>query len=371
MYLCYSSPIEANAGKRNERIEAVVRLVMPGGRRVLMISRMKEAALRMDTVVSGAAAVNTLSLDFGNFTLKAFDGHDVTTIRSLQTPLAQGQRILKGIPDSPVVELNGQRWHVGKQCQRYPSTEATVTGDKARLAQLHLAACIAQSGTYRLVVSHHSPLEYEAFLKAALLGKHHYRRNGTWIEISISRVDVIAEGWGAYHLTKHQGYLPTKGYTVLIDLGGSTWLSSVYAADGEVVDHDVHERQGTFALAAAIAKDTRLSQPLMECFSVTSPDPILIQDGFQQGHVYGDSDLSWATWLPEYLDPWWKRIVQTLKARYQSYLPNVRRFLVTGGGSNLVIHKLAGSSAFFVLPEASVANVQGAYLAMQTRLVTA
>jgi len=311
----------------------------------------------MSATVTKGPPPQKLSLDLGNYSLKTFDGQGVRMIRSLQTSLAKGQSALKGSDASPLIELDGQRWHVGAQCQRYARTDATVIGDKTQLAQLHLAACLTQSGDYQLVVSHHSPLDVAAFLRTALLGEHHYCRNGVLIRVTVRTVEVVAEGWGAYQLAKSRNYLPARGYTVLIDLGGSTWLSSIYAPDGEVIDHDVHERQGTFALAAAIAKDTRLSKPLVERFSVTSPDPVLIQDGFTQG--------------PEYLDPWWKSIVQTLKARYQTHLPNVRRFLITGGGSHLIAHKVAASPAFLVLPEASTANVQGAYLAGSTTPVMA
>lgn len=325
----------------------------------------------MHTSVTPVHKRNTLSLDFGNFTLKAYDGEHLQTLRSLQTPLAQGQKALRATEASPIIEMNGQRWHVGAQCSRYPSTQATVTGEKAQLAQLHLAACVAASGDYRLIVSHHSPDEYRSFLASALLGRHRYTRNGQPVHLTIQAVEVIAEGWGAYRLARLRNYIPGRGYTVLIDLGGSTWLSTVYAADGEVVDHDAHERQGSFALAAAIAKDERLAKPLIERFSVSSPDPVVIQDGFTNGHFYGESDLSWAEWLPEYLDPWWKNIIQTLKARYQDKLPSVKRFLVIGGASKLIAHKLTSSQAFLVMPEADTASVQGAYLAAQAAVTIA
>lgn len=306
-----------------------------------------------------------VSLDFGNFTLKSFDGVNLTQIRSLQTPLAQGQQMLKSTNESPVIEHNGQRWHVGTQASRYPTTEATVQGDKAQLALLHLKVCIKESGEYHIVVSHHSPQQYEGLLSTALLGHHSYVRNGQHIDATITEVQVIPEGLGAYQLAAQRLCVPRRGYTVLIDLGGSTWLSTLYASDGEVIDHDVHERAGTYALAAAIAKDNRLATPVHQRYAVTSPDPVVIQAGFTQGHFYGDSDLCWGDWLAEYLDPWWKGIVQRLKSRYQQHLPNVKRFVVTGGGSHLISHKVQASPAFLVLPEASTANVVGAYLAAQ------
>lgn len=309
-----------------------------------------------------------LSLDFGNFELKAFDGHTLIRSRSLQTPLAQGQRAKEATEDSPIIEMNGQRWHVGSQARRYRNVEVTAQADKSQLAQLHLAACIAHGGEYNLVVSHHSPDEYRDGLTAALLGTHVYTRNGQLITATVRNVAVIAEASGTYQLAKLRSYVPQRGLTVVIDLGGSTWISSLYSSTGERLDHTAHEREGTYALASEIAKDDRLAAPLREHYSVSSPNPSIILDGFTSGHYYGDSDLHWDVWLSEYLDPWFKGIVQTIKAQYQAELPNVRRFLVTGGGSHLISHKVAASPAFLVMPEANTASVQGAYLAAQSRI---
>ncbi|MEM8806846.1 MAG: hypothetical protein AAGF01_12535 [Cyanobacteria bacterium P01_G01_bin.38] len=319
-----------------------------------------------------ANTLQTLSLDFGNFELKSFDGRQVNRIRSIQLPLAGGQKALKATDKSPVVELDGQRWHVGTQAARYPQqSQATVQGDKVKLAQLHLAACIAHSGSYRLIVSHHSTDDYGSFLRSTLLGEHSYHRNGQPLLVSVSSVQIIDEGRGAYELAKQQGYVPQRGYTVVIDLGGSTWTSSVYAADGELIDHSPHERQGTFALAGAIAKDERLHKPLLEQFSITSPDPVVIQDGFKAGHYYQESNICWADWLAEYLDPWWAGIVATLKSQYQQHLPKVKRFLITGGGAHLISHKVAASPIFLVCPDAPTANVRGGFYLSQSSLVTA
>jgi len=323
----------------------------------------------MTTIVTNAAKRTLLSLDFGNYELKSFDGRQVTKIRSLQRQLATGQKTLLASETSPVIELDGDRWHVGSQAGRYPSYEATVQTDKTRLAQLHLAACINQSGHYDLVVSHHSPENYSDFLKAALLGKHSYTRNGQQIEVVVDSVAVVLEGSGAYKLAQVRNYIPARGYTILIDLGGSTWVSALYASDGELISSTAHEREGTYALAVAIASDSRLQKALQETTSVSSPDPSVILEGLAKGNFYGESDLCWGEWFEEYLSPWWKGITQSLKSGYQSYLPSVKRFIVTGGGANLVSPKIAASPVFLVLPECSTANVQGAYFAVKAQVV--
>jgi len=322
----------------------------------------------MATSVTNATKRTLLSLDFGNYELKSFDGRQVVKIRSLQRQLATGQKTLLASDTSPIIEMDGDRWHVGSQAGRYPSYEATVQTDKTRLAQLHLAACVGQSGHYDLVVSHHSPENCTDFLKAALLGKRSYTRNGQQIDVVVDSVTVVLEGSGAYQLAKARNYIPDRGYTIVIDLGGSTWVSALYASDGELIASTAHEREGTYALAIAIASDSRLQKALQESTSVSSPDPSVILEGLAKGNYYGESELCWSEWLGDYLDPWWKGITQSLKSGYQSYLPSVKRFIVTGGGANLVSPKIAASPVFLVMPECSTANVQGAYHAVKTQV---
>jgi hypothetical protein len=85
-------------------------------------------------------------------------------------------------------------------------------------------------------------------------------------------------------------------------------------------------------------------------------------DGFRVDHTYADTDLSWADWLDEYLDPWFKGIFQTVKAQYTPYMPRVTRFLVTGGGSHLIADRLQGHPLFAVMGDPQFANVRGLLL---------
>lgn len=316
------------------------------------------------TVVTPALKRNVspqvVSLDFGNYQLKTFDGTHTRAIRSIHRQLTPGQRVLRGSDVSPIVELGGDRFHVGHQAAKYASSEATVTQDKAQLAQLHLAATITASGTYHLVVSHHSPDEYRHVLMDALLGEHHFIRNGAAIAVTVASVDVIPEGMGAYHRAKALGYLPRRGYTCVIDLGGSTWISSLYDSEGELIAHDPHDREGTYALALQISQDSRLRDPLRQGYRITAPDPSVVMDGLAHDHHYGETPITWGPWLEDYLSPWWKGIVSTLKSTYQAQLPMVQRFLITGGAAPLVSPRVAASKAFLVMPEPGLANVQGA-----------
>lgn len=311
------------------------------------------------------------SLDFGNYALKSMTSDDAPLlIRSAHCEIAKGQKPLKASHSSPHVELDDKLYHVGSQALKYSAYQPTVTQDKATLAKLHLAASIAQSGRYHLVVSHHSPDEYAELLTRSLIGRHVWRRNGQPVGVTVESVDVVPEGWGAYQLAKMRGYVPRRGYTVLIDLGGSTWLSSVYDEDGDRIAHDTHDREGCYSLAVQISQDDRLKSALREGYRITAPDPSAIMDGFTNQHYYAQTPICWAEWLPEYLDPWWRGIVNTLKSVYQNHLPSVQRFIVTGGASHLISAKVATSPAFVVMPDPSTANVIGAWHATRSHHAT-
>lgn len=301
-----------------------------------------------------------LAADFGNFELKYTTDEGTThAIRSVHYRLPKGINGLLAKPTSPIVELpDSSRYHFGSQAFKYQSQEKTVVQDKALLARLHLYACLESSGELRLLVSHHSPDQYRTLLQKALMGNHEFKRNGATITATVTDVQVIAEGQGAYWQAKSMGFIPPSGYTILVDIGGGSWLSTVYDAEGDAIAHHVVDRMGTYHLALQIANDERLKAPL-RAIGITAPDPALVMDGFRNGHRYAETGLSWMDWLEEYLDPWYRNIFSTIKAQYTAHMPYTRRFIVTGGGSHLIAERVKKSAAFIVMPDPNFASVLG------------
>jgi hypothetical protein len=142
----------------------------------------------------------------------------------------------------------------------------------------------------------------------------------------------------------------------VIDMGGGTWLSRLIDQGGEVIDENVMDRGGAYELATSISFDRRLTNAIG-----TTADPGLIMDGFQHNHCYGDTGHSWAEWLEEYLDPWYKGIFRTVKSQYTPFMSRVTRFLITGGSSHLIYDRLQGFNLFAVMPEPQFANVCGLF----------
>ncbi|MBD2025248.1 hypothetical protein [Leptolyngbya sp. FACHB-711] len=308
-------------------------------------------------------SLTTIALDPGNFQIKVCDGTEQPrSIRSVQYRLPRGVNALKALRNSPIIEFeDGTRYHVGHQAFKYASQEQTVTTDKAQLARLHFYSAIAQTaGDVRLIVSHHSPEVYAHVLTASLAGKHSFKRNGQQHQVNVVNVEVVPEGIGAYWQAQAAGFTSNSGYSIVLDLGGSSWLYRVIDADGDIIAGDVGDRFGSYHLAKQIAADDRLKTPLRR-FGITSPDVGSILDGFTRGHCYQETGISWAAWFPEYLDPWFKQILGTVQSACTAHLPSTRRFIVAGGAAHLVEAKLRGVNPFVVMPNPEFANVQGMF----------
>lgn len=328
-------------------------------------SRRSSGASKARTPRQSAQTTPVLALDAGNYDLKFFtgDGHP-KAIRSVRYQLPQGRDAVSYSDASPLIELpDGRRYHFGAQAYKYRRQQQTVIENKVELARLHLYACLEPLGNglaeypLDLHISTPDPIRNGADIEDQLLGLHEFTRNGVDFRVNVESVQVEREGMGAYHYAKAQGMIPSHGYTIVIDIGGGTWLTRLVDGDGEVIDENIMDRGGTYELATAISFDRRLTD-----FLGSSADPCIVMDGFRVEHGYADTGLAWRDWLNEYLDPWFKGIFQTVKAQYTPYMPRVTRFLVTGGGSHLISERLQGHDLFAVMGDPQFANVRGLFL---------
>ncbi len=329
--------------------------------------RANSSTTKARTRVTTPASINApvLALDAGNYDLKFYGGNGhPKAIRSVRYQLPQGRDAVSYSDASPLIELpDGRRYHFGAQSYKYRRQQQTVIENKVELARLHLYACleplaggVADYGL-NLLVSTPDPGRHGEAMKEQLLGLHEFIRNDIEFRVMVESVAVEREGMGAYHYARSQGLIPPNGYTIVIDIGGGTWLTRLVDASAEVIDENIMDRGGTYELAAAISFDRRLTDHLGN-----SADPCIVMDGFRVDHVYADTGLAWGDWLDEYLEPWFKGIFQTVKAQYTPYMPRVTRFLVTGGGSHLISERLQGHPLFTVMGDPQFANVRGLFL---------
>jgi hypothetical protein len=317
----------------------------------------------LSTASPAVSPSRVLALDAGNYDLKFWDGaNHPKAVRSVRYQLPQGRDAVRFSDTSPLIELpDGLRYHFGSQAYKYRRQQQTVVENKVEFARLHLYACLEPwdgqtEFSLNLTISTPEPARNQQALRSQLMGMHEFRRNGLDYRITVDTVDIEREGLGAYRYAQRLGLIPDSGYTVVVDIGGGTWLTRLIDTEAEVIDENVMDRGGAYELAASISFDRRLTDALG-----TSADPGIVMDGFKFGHTYADTGFSWASWLGEYLDPWFRGIFQTVRAQYTPYMPRVTRFLVTGGGSHLIAERLAGLKPFAVMPDPQFANVRGLY----------
>ncbi|MBD2019916.1 ParM/StbA family protein [Leptolyngbya sp. FACHB-36] len=308
-------------------------------------------------------ATRSLALDAGNYDLKFWDGiGHPKAIRSVRYQLPQGRDAVRYSDASPLIELSdGNRFHFGAQAYKYRRQQQTVVENKVELTQLHLYACLepwegVTEFSLNVYASTPEPARNAEAIKQQLLGFHQFKRNGCDYRVMVEQVEVEREGMGAYYYAQRLGLIPDTGYTIVVDIGGGTWLSRLVDEDGEVIDENVMDRGGAYELAASISFDHRLIDSLG-----TTADPSVVMDGFRTGHTYADTGLSWEPWLEEHLDPWFKGIFQTIKAQYTPFMARVTRFLVTGGSTHLISERLAGRKLFAVMGDPQFANVRGLF----------
>lgn len=320
--------------------------------------------LALDRATGRSVPLRSLALDAGNYDLKYWEGvGSPRAIRSMRFQVPLGRDPVRYSESSPLVELpDGRRYHFGMQAYKYRHQQQTVVENKVDLVKLHLYACLepipylGDQCEFRinLQVSTPDPARNRDRLKELLLGGHEFRRNEIDYRIVVENVQIEREGLGSYRGAQQLGLIPENGYTIVIDIGGGTWLSRLIDAEGEVIDENVMDRGGSYELATAISFDRRLTNVLG-----TSADPGLIMDGFRNNHYYADTGQNWSEWLEEYLDPWYKGIFRTVKSQYTPFMPRVTRFLITGGSSHLIRDRLEGFKLFAVMPDPQFANVRG------------
>ncbi|MGA7935307.1 MAG: hypothetical protein WCA35_17290, partial [Kovacikia sp.] len=287
-----------------------------------MTSATRQTRPRKESPIAASTTTRTLALDAGNYDLKFWDGvGHPKAIRSVRFQLPSGRDAVRYSEASPLIELpDGTRYHFGAQAYKYRRQQQTVVENKVEMARLHLYACLeplegATEFSLQVYASTPEPNRNEDAIRQQLLGMHEFKRNGLDYRVLVEQVEVEREGMGAYHYAQRLGLIPESGYTIVVDIGGGTWLSRLVDAEGEVIDENVMDRGGSYDLATSISFDRRLTNALG-----TTADPSLIMDGFRSEHVYADTELSWAPWLEEHMDPWFKGIFQTVKAQYTPYM---------------------------------------------------
>lgn len=302
-----------------------------------------------------------ISLDIGYYACVAYDGHRISTLRSVYAELPIGAKA-PTLPHTFTLQFAGKRYLVGEGALTQRNYLPFANEDKLSPHILKLALyALAGDGKVDLVISHYSADDATERLTDILSGTHTFTRGGDRQDLDIRRVTVLDEGRGSWLIAQQKGLIPADGYSGIIDLGCDTFIASFYRADGTRVEHQPYPQQGIKALATAIAADTRLIEAVAASANRSKPQVARVLDGFKTGHYYASTGASWSAYFEDYRDSWFKSVIGTIKTDYAHLLPDTKRFIVTGGGAHLVADKLASAAAFVVLDKPEIANAIGAY----------
>lgn len=291
-------------------------------------------------------------------------------VRSLFTRLPSGMSARRCSQTSPILGIDEGRYHVGIESQFYDGASAVATGDKTNYAKPMFLASVPPevSGKDVILVSLYHSLNPEKVLKIqrSLEGEHHWTRNGIAMSVDVKAVEVHLEGAGAWHEIHPEG--KADSWSLVIDIGGSTWAASVCDVNGVVEDQTSSVQGGTLALCRKISQDTRLTKPLSSR-GVSRPELSDIMTGLEDGHCYvGDPGLSWEAWLDDYRIPWWNGIRDSALAQFQHHRKRINEVIVTGGGAHLVRDFLKDVGGVHIPKRPELAATVGTWRSVNRRL---
>ena len=334
-----------------------------------MVSSVAKSKLSQTTQIASVARRSRsqtnvrISLDIGYYACVAYDGHQVSTLRSVYAELPTGAKA-PTLPNTFTLQFAGKRYLVGEGALTQRNYLPFANEDKLSAHILKMALyALAGNGKVDLVISHYSADDATERLTDILSGTHTFVLNGDRKDLDVRHVSVLDEGRGSWLIAQQKGLLPTEGYTGIIDLGCDTFIASFYAADGTRVEHQPYPQQGVKALATALAADTRLIEAVAAAANRSKPQVARILNGLKHNHYYAHTGASWSGYFNDYRDSWFKGIFGAIKTDFAHLLPDTQRFIVTGGGAHLVADKFSNAGAFVVLDKPEIANAVGAYYA--------
>ena len=148
-----------------------------------------------------------ISLDIGYHTCVAYDGQQVSTLRSVYAKLPTGQKA-PTLPHTYTVQFGGDRYLVGEGALTQRNYLPFANEDKlsAHLLKLALYA-LAGDGKVDLVVSHYSADEATEKLTAILEGTHTFTLDGDRKDLDVRRVTVLDEGRGSWLIAQQKGLI--------------------------------------------------------------------------------------------------------------------------------------------------------------------
>ena len=146
---------------------------MPSTTKIAKMTRISSVARRTQTQTNVR-----ISLDIGYYACVAYDGHKVSTLRSVYAELPTGAKA-PTLPNTFTLQFAGKRYLVGEGALSQRNYLPFANEDKLSAHILKMALyALAGDGKVDLVISHYSADESAARLTDILSGTHTFTKEG-------------------------------------------------------------------------------------------------------------------------------------------------------------------------------------------------
>lgn len=309
--------------------------------------------------------MNTLCVDIGNFSvLTAVVGSKNTTlinkIRSLIVDVTHKGDVRDGlhVEDSPLVEVKGKFFKLGRQAGRQPGCLSAAEAGKNQpdifLPMLFANTPDGFEGTVSMLVPNRDKMS-ETWIRSAILGTHTYSVNKTERTATFTDVEFHRESDTALHYAYITGIVPQTAGTLMIDIGGGT-VNALIATfeDGEldILWRESYDNRGGIALAKSIL-DT-------DCVKAQKSMSVpAIMDAIATGKRYVGNrpDRSFELVFDDCVKAWFKSIRVTVLSAADAYLDEVNNIIWMGGSTELLRPQLEDKEGQMVFPNPQLANI--------------
>ena len=308
--------------------------------------------------------MDTLCADIGNFSvLTAVVGNkpaSINKMRSLIVDVTHKGDVRDGLTadDSPLVEVKGKFFKLGRQAGRQPNCLSAAEAGKNQ-AEIFLPMLLANTpdgfeGSVSMLVPAWDK-SAETWIRTAILGTHEYSVNKRTRIASFTDIEFHRESDTALHYAYIKGIVPQTEGTLLIDIGGGT-VNAVIATfeNGEldILWRDSFNNRGGIALANMILDtDYVKAQKTMKTAD--------IMDAIANGKRYigNRPDRSFEPVFDDCVKAWFKAIRVTVLSAADAYLDEVNQIVWVGGSVELLRPQLEGKDGQLVFPSPQEANI--------------
>ena len=306
--------------------------------------------------------MNTLCADIGNFsvlTAVAESRATVNKMRSLIVDVTHKGDVRDGLhaDDSPLVEVKGKFYKLGRQAGRQPNCLSAAEAGKSN-SDIFLPMLLANTpdgfeGSVSMLVPSRDSAS-ETWIRTAILGTHEYSVNKVGRVASFTDVEFHRESDTALHYAYLSGIIPKTEGTLLIDIGGGTVNAVIATFEGEldILWRDSFDNRGGIALAKGILDTDHVkAQKTMKTAD--------IMDAIANGNRYigNRPDRSFEPVFDDCVKAWFKAIRVTVLSAADAYLDEVNQIVWMGGSVELLRPQLEGKDEQLIFPSPQYANI--------------